>query len=416
VECRWTTESNAAGSPAVNEQQELFENAAVQGTTTPTRVDGSLIFSKSPHRPLPKAQQVFHRCVQRIEKLRQTIDQRRQALDAHLAFFHAEIRPLHQQLMEKRRERIPILHRCLTQNLLKSRQKKNQLRRLLQEELNEIMEPGGGLPSPELDHIFKELHGVSFEEAAQKDLEEMKEDLDFMANAFGADIDVDKIRPDMSPEEIARLFAEWDEKLRTAAETSRNQKPPQQKVRPKSARTQEREAQKRAADELRQRDLATLYKQLAKMLHPDLEQEPARRLEKEAAMKLLTTANREQDLHTMLRLKMEWILREQADLAHLTDKKLEVYNAVLKEQVKQLEKECREVHLHPRYGLLREFGLLVDFFDRNLVLNHLRRELKGMETSINSLQGPKAKDALHQLLESYDQRFSFDIPDMNVPF
>lgn len=400
----------------MSEQQELFDNEAIQGAPTPSRVDGSLIFSRSPHRPMTQAQQTFNRCVQRIEDLRRRHDQRRQELDQHLTFCHTQLWPLQQRLIEIRRNRIPILHGCLTRGLTLSKKKTNLLRRLLKEELYEVMNPSGTLPSPELEAIFKDLHGISVQEAANQDLMDMKKDLETLADVFGADIDVDQLKPNLTPEEMARLMAEWDQQIRTQSETNRDQKPPKNKSRPKSARTLEREARKRAAEELRERDLATLYKQLAKMLHPDLEQDPARRLEKETAMKLLTTANREKDLHTMLRLEMDWILREQSDLAHLTDKKLAVYNAVLKEQVKQLEEELHRIHQHPRYQLLWEFGFNGDSFEGNLILQQLQDHLASVEQSTASLQGPRAKESLEKFLRDHHPRRHLEMPLDDIPF
>ena len=69
-------------------------------------------------------------------------------------------------------------------------------------------------------------------------------------------------------------------------------------------------------------------------------------------MQELTVAYRNSDLHTLLRLEIEWIKREQGNLDRLTDEKLAIYNDVLKEQADKLRDEIRELPYHPRYAPL----------------------------------------------------------------
>jgi hypothetical protein len=66
-------------------------------------------------------------------------------------------------------------------------------------------------------------------------------------------------------------------------------------------------------------------------------------------MQELTEAYRQNDLHTLLRLEMQWIENEGGDIERLTEEKLGVYNQVLREQVKALEKRLHDLMFHPRY-------------------------------------------------------------------
>jgi hypothetical protein len=117
----------------------------------------------------------------------------------------------------------------------------------------------------------------------------------------------------------------------------------------KTARQLEREKREKLAEELRKKTLATVYKQLARVLHPDLELDPERRRQKERLMQELTVAYSNNDMHTLLRLEMEWIEREEGEIERLTEEKLAVYNQTLKEQVQGLEQELRELPCDPRY-------------------------------------------------------------------
>ena len=81
-------------------------------------------------------------------------------------------------------------------------------------------------------------------------------------------------------------------------------------------------------------------------------------------MQELTAAYRNNDLHTLLRLELVWIQREEGDVARLTEEKLAIYNVVLKEQVVALERELSQLPCHPRYqpivALNGPFGVLLE--------------------------------------------------------
>ena len=84
---------------------------------------------------------------------------------------------------------------------------------------------------------------------------------------------------------------------------------------------------------------------------------------KQALMQELTVAYRNNDMHTLLRLELEWIAREEGNLERLTDEKLAIYNQTLKEQVVDLQRELYELPCHPRYQPIAEsdgpFGVTI---------------------------------------------------------
>ena len=152
-----------------------------------------------------------------------------------------------------------------------------------------------------------------------------------------------------------------------------------------------REAEKAAA---RARSLTDIYRQLAKVLHPDLEPDPDRKREKEALMQQLNVAQESGDLHTLLRLELDWLRREEGDIARLTDAKLRVYNEVLKEQVASLEEEFESLQMHPRYermGRIMDSYLPFGIFDGELIRELiLSREIE-LENVTKGLQGSDAR-------------------------
>ena len=121
-------------------------------------------------------------------------------------------------------------------------------------------------------------------------------------------------------------------------------------------------------------------------------------------MKELTSAYKEKDLHAMLRLELEWIQREQTDVARLTDEKLRVYNTILKEQVVALETELRSVGQQRRFATLARYGPGIPGLE-NLDPMRLRRELeleiKGMRQSAGALATPDAAHEVRLLIADF---------------
>ena len=107
---------------------------------------------------------------------------------------------------------------------------------------------------------------------------------------------------------------------------------------------------------MRNKDLSSLYKQLAKLLHPNLEKDPHRRLAKETAMKQLNAAHAAHDLHAMLKMEIEWITQEGTDASRLSDEKLMVFNSVLEEQVDELESMLNTAWMRPMFVCLARFA------------------------------------------------------------
>ena len=74
-------------------------------------------------------------------------------------------------------------------------------------------------------------------------------------------------------------------------------------------------------------------------------------------MQELTAAYASKDLHTLLKLELEWIHREESDQARMTDEKLEAYSQLLRDQVADLEAEAAALPYSPRYlPLVQEVG------------------------------------------------------------
>jgi hypothetical protein len=119
--------------------------------------------------------------------------------------------------------------------------------------------------------------------------------------------------------------------------------------------TLERERLRQEMEEAKSRDFKSLYKQLAKVLHPDLETDPLLKAHKEVWMKRLNTAQANGDLRDMLAIEMEWLGEEAGNLAKASDEKLRFYSMVLKEQLAELKQQTSTLFHQPEYHPLLRF-------------------------------------------------------------
>jgi hypothetical protein len=158
----------------------------------------------------------------------------------------------------------------------------------------------------------------------------------------GQTFDLGGLRPDMCQEEAEAYIADL-----------LDNHPANPKNRKKTKRQLEKEAQDKRAGEAHAKNINTVYRQLARLFHPDLEQDPALKAKKEVLMKELTAAYESGDLHTILRLELRWLQNNDGDITRLSDAKLDAYTAALKQQCDEINDEIANLVQQPRFSPLR---------------------------------------------------------------
>jgi hypothetical protein len=219
-----------------------------------------------------------------------------------------------------------------------------QFKELIKDLLDEIAKSERGLTDADLLQIYNVVHGVGYAQYERKTLAVVKEALAKMFADEGLEPDLSELEGAVSESEFMAkaeaLMARMRKMKEAEAEATRCAE---------HGRHGPESAELRAAEEARKRNISSIYKQLARVLHPDLEGDGERQKEKVQLMQELTEAYRQRDLHTLLRLEMQWIENEGGDLDRLTDEKLSVYIEVLQGQVQGLEARHRDLFFHPRY-------------------------------------------------------------------
>ncbi len=339
-------------------------------------------------RPLTKAQETFRSLLARVEILRESIENEEQALDTALNFYATEIVPRLARHAALHKELVRALAPKVNKTLFPRKPERLEIRELLQECLDEIAKTERGLTDADLREIYSNVHGIGYAEHEQQTLAAVKQALGEMFAEAGVEADFSELESTASEadfmakaeELIARVrrMKQAETEAAHCAETGHHSTD---------------DEQLRAAEELRKRSIATIYKQLARVLHPDLERDRELQKQKVELMQELTVAFHQNDLHTLLRLEMQWIEKEGGDVERLTEEKLEVYNEFLARQVEGLEQRSRDLVFHPRYrSILVWNNRLAKTMDGPEKARELDDSISSVEHAVHLLEAARTAD------------------------
>jgi len=344
----------------------------------------SLIINNQPKQTLSKQQQTFNRLVKRIEKLEADLEKTTHSLQQKMDFYLKHIYPLEQKEVILLKELTKCLYTFYKETHLFSKNDQAILGEFISIQLHNIFELEQAEPDDELKEIFRAVEKRDYDEAAEEGLDLMKQEMQSVLEDMGVDFNIDDMDRKMTEEEILKkvedlkdLFRQQTKKVESAS-------------RKKTKKQLEKEANEKKQEEERAKSINSIYKQLVKIFHPDLEQDPDLKLQKEELMKKLTTSYKSGDLHTLLKLELQWIQKEGTNVDKLTDDKLALYNESLKEQANDLEGEINQLLHHPRYQPLYQFAMSPEqivYISVNDIRHQKKSLIKDMSQSLSALQG-----------------------------
>lgn len=370
-----------------------------------------LMISASSAKPLSPAQAEFNKRMKALEKERAAHERERARLDADLRICISELMPLVETM--NRAELNLILTAMEARSSIKLTPKRHKwLGDLISGKAADLIADQTGLSAHDieyLDALIEEL-GPSFldeerREFGREEFDELRELMEEMARIAGVKLDLNGIDMHGDPVEFERQV---QERLAAAGEelqrAANGEAPPPRGKRKPSKAALERERLAREAEEAKNRDFKSLYKQLAKVLHPDLETDPELKAHKEAWMKRLTTARANGDLRDMLAIEMEWLGEESGNLANASDEKLRVYSMVLREQLADLKERTRMLFHEPQYQpLMRFLGPFGEKRNPVVIKLDLSEEIARLEEIACVLRagGKDARAIVHQWADAH---------------
>jgi hypothetical protein len=303
-----------------------------------------LVPTPTADRPLTKAQEAFRNLLARLESLRQSIDTAEEKFDKTLRFYAAEIVPRIARKTVLQKELVRALGAYFNKTSFPRKLERLEIKEQIQELLDEIAKAEKGLTDTDLREIYGVVHSVDYAEHERKTLASVKAALEKTFAEAGIETDFAELDSATSEADFMAKAEELSARVRKMKEAEMEEA----HCRDAGHHSAEDE-ESRAEEEFRKRSIATIYKQLARVLHPDLERNHELQKQKVELMQELTVAFRQNDLHTLLRLEMQWIQKEGSNLERLTEEKLGVYNEFLARQVEALDKRLRDLALLPRY-------------------------------------------------------------------
>lgn len=315
-----------------------------------TKHPNSLQIHPTEKASLSKAQKEFNRLTDRIASLRNRMLQAETELESLLQEYNSKI----PALKSNHCEMLAAMAFALEEAAGRTKLGKNQLGNVgntIQELLNEVSSIRE--LKAEEEALFNRWSEMSFQEMIEEEEREEREAFArYVKGIFGVDIDPSKLD---DPEEIERLDREIEQRNAESKEQSQHWNQSHRKTRAQERADQRRAEKAKAAEELKNRSLRSVYISLAKLLHPDTEQDDELRKAKEEEMKRLGAAYEAGDLSTMLQMELNWVHQQSNDLGKLSDEKLDLFNSVLRDQVKEMEMELWEMPNQPRFSPLRKY-------------------------------------------------------------
>ena len=336
---------------------------------------------------LSKAQKEFNRLTRKIPQLRETIQQfeagnlrLQQRMATHLE-------PLYKTYAQHRADMVRLMDKAWDSGFFKAREKKKLEDIILSMVSGLIFEFG----HEDLKPIYEKYTGADYaeqDESTDLDMDILK---DMMGSFFGLEIekDADLSTPEKMEEYLKRRMVEEEdiqaEKTRQAEE--------RRAKRPKTAKQQAKEEKKAREAEHTTKSVRTVYMDLVKAFHPDLELDEAEKMRKTAIIQRVTEAYEKNDLLTLLQLQIEFERIDQDHLETLADDRLKYYNKILLDQVRELEMMLYDVQmtLTALFDLPPYMAVDLLTLERQLErsIKALKKDIKNIERDLQTLSDPK---------------------------
>jgi hypothetical protein len=352
---------------------------------------------------LNKAQRAFIKAKEEVERARKGLRLRQEKYETILVYHSEVARPEVQKLNEMKLAFIDLICPLFFDSDMKlDKRLRTKLEELALEHFEDIRNSGYIFDAPQVD-LHEKIADLHVKETLQTKKKKKPRDLDFPEAGFAGDEDEFDVLKDLIQ---GMIFSEFGEEIDLDGLTSdmderaiRDYVLNKKRNQSDSSEYWTKSADQRMATERLKseekghgKDIISVYRQLARLFHPDLEQDPQRRIEKEALMKELTAAYDKGDLHTILGLELRWLLNSDGDITKLADTKLAAYTKALKRQSHNTEQEMYSLRNNPRFIELeyldRNFYMAVSTIKKrvNQKASELKEEQQALQTRVKRLQ------------------------------
>lgn len=347
--------------------------------------DNSLQLNSTDVVTIDTSRDEFNDLTKKIYELETFIFQEEQKLSNLLDFQIKKLRPL---LFEGAKLRLD-LSKSLSFSTTQVNYSKNQIEDI-SIVITSLCEQSFILIDPNKDDqiFYQEWSGKNYQnEIDIQNYKERESIAEKFSKQYGINISPDDF--DNSPESLARFEAKLKENHDSNFQDNVEAKK-------KTNREKKLELNLKEEDDIKTKSIRSIYIMLAKMLHPDSEMDPKKKIEKEEIMKKVTKAYEEKDFSTLLKLEMECIKKESEHINDINDVKLDKYIKLLRDQVKNLEIEKNKIYLNPRFSSIFKYSQLseknalirmkADIREQNLTNEYFKHLIKDINNFMDKKQ------------------------------
>lgn len=333
----------------------------------------------------------------------QELIKKTQQVDGLLAeatkIYTEEITPEHDKQDELDKEKFEVMFDIYINDVLNLKEKiKEDFRSMLLHICHENSK------DPKYTHFYYQA-SLKLETLAEKKEREyeMKKAERQMKSEMGIDIDMEEMaNADFNnPETVEKLKAKYKdffEKQQAEFHQQQNEEFDFEKMfggrrfeRKKTAKQIEKEKKEKEVEDLLNKDINKLFKELAKVIHPDREQDPTLRDKKENLMKQLSNARDNMNIGEILYIKMliDDLVPENGIETAFNDDSIKRFVKIIKAKITELENSnVRKLVSHPLFVHLA--AMEVKRYILPLEKNNLKLYLK------NNIKNTKAETTLLQ--------------------
>ncbi|AEE50839.1 hypothetical protein [Haliscomenobacter hydrossis] len=287
----------------------------------------SIKVAKNDNSPKAKRQKQFNTLVNKINKLKQQLEDLKDQMSTGMVFYRQEIKPLHEKQQDLMAEEVRALHRAYPHKIFGKKDREKIADLILSRCQNLFQIP---------DRDFVDLTEIynHYADHTRDELEvEMRQENTAMAEdvfrSFGLDVELDE------EDDLEQMM----EKAQAAAERKRLEEEQRAEFdanRPKTEKQKLKEERERQREKDVQKVSKNIYNDLVRLLHPDLENDEDKKVAKTEIIQKVNEAYERNDLFELLILQAEYLKKEGDALAMMPEKEFKYYIQVLKEQEQEL--------------------------------------------------------------------------------
>lgn len=369
----------------------------------------NLIHLKSNSKLSPKHIE-FNKLVQTIEKLRDELSREEQKLEIFSEYYVKNILPLMETNAITAMDLALVLDEVATQIKL-PKAVITDMEIIIPELINKYFEYKA--PDEKAKALFEKWADVDYDEMVQEEKEEQLEELSDFMQSMGIDIDLGDLDFD-DPESLGKIHERLHQAKVDIDEKLANRKT----SRKKTKKQLEAEEISKIQEELKNKNLRSVYLSLAKILHPDSETDPDLKAEKEEIMKQVTKAYEDKDIITMLVIETQWLKNTEDRLFNIKEDVAVIYIELLKEQAKKLRQQKSELRYHDRFQHVSSY--VGDKTDRgilkmSLLKSEIEKEIRNTKKEIDIIKSSPNSE-VKKFIKSLAKKYYVDPMDDFINF